>query len=165
MGDLWRKNIPEDFDGRFGEKFDDEVHPKEILQISAGILAICVVAIIFCIGVIRFLEGDASSRYDLPPSPIEAANERAIPGGPLLQAKPETEMEALREEMAEHLHGYGWMDEAHGIVHIPIDKAIEMVVAGAAPQSVEAPLAEEATEGEPTSEVAAEPVAEGAAGR
>ena len=30
----------------------------------------------------------------------------------------------MRHELTERLEGYGWVDEAAGIVHIPIDEAI-----------------------------------------
>ncbi len=39
---------------------------------------------------------------------------------------------AVREEVdaaaAERLAGYGWVDKAKGIVHIPVDRAIELVL-------------------------------------
>lgn len=128
--DLWRKNIPEDFDGRFGERFDDELAPKEVIKISVGILVTCVVALLVCVGLIRYLESSAEKSFDVAPSPLTLANERQLPAGPLLQASPEAELHAMRAEMSARLNGYGWADESRGLVHIPIEKAIEMVAAG-----------------------------------
>jgi hypothetical protein len=39
-----------------------------------------------------------------------------------------------RAERATRLNGYGWVDRSKGIVHIPIEKAIDEVIAGALPE-------------------------------
>jgi len=39
-----------------------------------------------------------------------------------------------RKERAERLEGYGWVDQSHAVAHVPIEKAMDMVVAGAAPK-------------------------------
>jgi hypothetical protein len=36
-------------------------------------------------------------------------------------------------ERADWLNQYGWVDRARGVVHIPIDRAMEEIVAGAVP--------------------------------
>ena len=148
---LWRKNLPEDFDGRFGEKFDDEISSKSVVQISVGIVVLCVVSIVICIGMLRYLESSASERFDLPPSALAGANERWVPQGPLLQADPEGELEVMLHGMNEHLDSYGWVDEGRGVAHIPIDKAIELVAAGHSPRPLNA--AEVSGEGAVVSEV------------
>lgn len=44
-------------------------------------------------------------------------------------------LELWREARKKHLSGYGWVDRARGIVHVPIDKAMDRVVklSGGAP--------------------------------
>ncbi|HVT09540.1 MAG TPA: hypothetical protein VHO67_18895 [Polyangia bacterium] len=39
-----------------------------------------------------------------------------------------------RAERAARLNGYGWVDRSKGIAHIPIDKAMDEVAAGALPE-------------------------------
>lgn len=46
-----------------------------------------------------------------------------------LQADPFVEMEEFTKKSDARIHGYGWADEEKGLVHIPIDKAIEMTAA------------------------------------
>jgi hypothetical protein len=41
-----------------------------------------------------------------------------------------------RHERAEWLRGYGWVDREHSLIHIPIDRAIDEVLAGAVPPPV-----------------------------
>jgi DNA-directed RNA polymerase subunit K/omega len=38
-----------------------------------------------------------------------------------------------RAERAEQLNGYGWVDRPRGIIHIPVDRAMDEIVAGAVP--------------------------------
>jgi len=39
-----------------------------------------------------------------------------------------------RAERAARLNGYGWVDRSKGIAHIPIDKAMDEIAAGALPE-------------------------------
>jgi hypothetical protein len=50
------------------------------------------------------------------------------PPPPLLQRNPAQELKQLKEREMERLTTYGWMDQAHGIAHIPIDRSIEILV-------------------------------------
>jgi hypothetical protein len=38
-----------------------------------------------------------------------------------------------RVERKAYLEGYGWVDRAKGVAHIPIDQAIDQILAGASP--------------------------------
>ena len=58
--------------------------------------------------------GTASAQPQLPPEPR-------------LQISPSEDWaEMLRREQAV-LHSYGWVDRSHGIVRIPIDRAMELI--------------------------------------
>lgn len=133
--DTWRKNIPPGYDGRFGERFDDEIAVKEVIKVAVGILATSIVALVICLAMLRYMERSAVENLSKPPSPIAAANERHVPSGPLLQVSPEAELLQLREEMSTRLNSYGWTDEGRALIHIPITKAIELVAGGAMPRS------------------------------
>ena len=130
MGDreTWRKNIPEDFDGRFGDTFDAEVIWKPIVQTTIGLVITCVVGFFVVEGLVWWNHGHVESNMPAL-SPLAEANEQKPPVGPRLQAHPEEELEEMKAEHAAHLNGYGWIDEAAGTVHIPIDQAIHMYVA------------------------------------
>ena len=53
--------------------------------------------------------------HGMPPS---------APAAPALQASPQADIEAYRQEKAALLAGYGWVDRAHGIVRMPIEQAM-----------------------------------------
>src|SRR4051794_25878336 len=42
-------------------------------------------------------------------------------------------IELWRAEKAARLNGYGWVDKAKGIAHVPIEKALDAVATGALP--------------------------------
>lgn len=133
MGDdraTWRKNIPEDFDGRFGEEWDGEVLWAPIWQTTVGLVITCAIGFGIVQGMVwmndRHVEDNKPAL-----SPLAEANEQNPPAGPLLQAHPEKEYRAMKADIDAHLNGYGWVDEVAGTVHIPIDQAMEMLLASA----------------------------------
>jgi hypothetical protein len=54
------------------------------------------------------------------------------------EAAPE-EWSRLRAEQESRLHAYRWVDREQGVVAVPIDRAIELLVRGEAPLSPEVP--------------------------
>ena len=42
-------------------------------------------------------------------------------------------LDIWKKERAAWVNGYGWIDRAHGIVHMPVDRAMDAIVAGAVP--------------------------------
>ena len=47
---------------------------------------------------------------------------------PRLQLDEPADLRALREREAQHLNSYGWVDRASGTVHIPIERAMQLVL-------------------------------------
>ena len=50
------------------------------------------------------------------------------PPAPRLQTQPFKDIYLLKQGNNERLTAYGWADKANGIVHIPIDHAIELTL-------------------------------------
>jgi hypothetical protein len=50
----------------------------------------------------------------------------ALPPAPRLQIDPDAELATLRNAENGRLSHYGWADRAHGIVHLPIDRAMQL---------------------------------------
>jgi hypothetical protein len=109
-------------DGRFGERFDDEVSVSGVLWITVALAVACILGMLITWGMMS----DAARSPGVKPAPI--ADDGRMPEGPLLQTDPEAELEAMRHEMADRLGGYGWANEGAGVVHIPIDKAMDLLV-------------------------------------
>jgi hypothetical protein len=61
-----------------------------------------------------------------PASPFE--NVRVLPPQPRLQVQPGLDLKSYCEMEQQQLSTYGWVDQNNGFVHIPVDRAMEMVL-------------------------------------
>jgi hypothetical protein len=61
-----------------------------------------------------------------PASPF--VNERVLPPSPRLQANPHQELRDYCADQQKAVNGYGWVDQQSGIVQIPIDRAMDLVL-------------------------------------
>ncbi|NWG14940.1 MAG: hypothetical protein HXY20_15575 [Acidobacteria bacterium] len=94
---------------------------------SVVILLVVVGAISVSIGLLYgFLSADQSARSAPPPPLLEEA--QGLPSGPLLQRDPEQSMQRMRSEEDALLNNYGWVDKEAGVIHIPIERAIELTL-------------------------------------
>jgi hypothetical protein len=101
----------------------------------------------FAVGLLVLLIATAWVAFELlgglrvpqPPAvtgPQAEAPDAAPP--PALQSAPAGELRAYRRDKAALLQGYRWVDRSQGIVHIPIDQAMELT-AGRSGPAVSAP--------------------------
>lgn len=128
-------------DGRFGEHFDDELHMGGVVWVTVGIAVVTVIGFIAAWWVYQWRIETEEAATPPPPPVVRRLTEPRRPPGPLLQASPEAELRAMRHELDERLHGYGWSDESQGLVHIPIDEAIDQVLAEGLPKAEPKPPA------------------------
>lgn len=129
-------------DGRFGERFDDELNMPSVVWVTVGIAVITVLGFVLSWWLYQW-RIEAEQAATPPPPPVaQRSAEPRLPPGPLLQPSPEAELREMRREMAEHLDGYGWTDEAQGLVHVPIEEAIDQVLAEGLPKAEPKPPAE-----------------------
>lgn len=70
-----------------------------------------------------------------PPFPNPFANEPQPPSSaPHLQVNPAADLARLNHRMEKRLHSVGWINRQAGIVHIPIDRAMDLLIKrGASP--------------------------------
>ena len=72
-----------------------------------------------------------------PASPFEET--RTLPPAPRLQVQPVQELRQLREGENEKLNSYGWVDQKAGMARIPVDRAMELLLAKGLPVRGENP--------------------------
>jgi hypothetical protein len=82
----------------------------------------------------------------LQPFPVVPATETTATVAIPYEHTPVTDLQEMRAGEDRVLKHYGWVDKQHGIVHIPIDQAIELTAARMAAQT---PHAETTTGGAP----------------
>ncbi len=66
-------------------------------------------------------------------SPMVKLTDRMIPSGPLLQVHPHQELEAYCSAQQQNVNTYAWVDQPSGVVRIPVDRAIELILAKGLP--------------------------------
>jgi hypothetical protein len=64
-----------------------------------------------------------------------AAPVRPLPPQPRLQAAPAADLAAVRTLQQSQLEGYRWMDEAHTVARIPVERAMALLVSKGLPLS------------------------------
>jgi hypothetical protein len=115
---------------------DDRISTKAILFVGIGSL------------VIFFFAGFAATSYlkvkvgERPPLPIppEVGQSKI---GMVEQQLFELSVRGERERAAklQHLQGWGWVDRDRGLLHMPIDRAMELTVQGVRPPAAPTPPA------------------------
>jgi len=104
------------------EKRDIDVRKVAVYGIGL-LLALCLSGL--AVTVLVFKEV-ARENEGVTPSPIYDTRQTAPE--PRLQARPALDLKKLREFEETRLHSYGWVDRSNGVVWIPIDRAMEMVL-------------------------------------
>lgn len=124
------------------EVFDHEIHVKGVVLSGVWLLAGIVVSMIAMWFLMEFLT-DQRIAADPPPTPLEIRG-RVMPPGERLQPSPfegldletpERQLETFLARQRQALESYGWVSKEAGIAHIPIERAIELVVAKGLPAS------------------------------
>lgn len=129
------------------EVFDGEINVRSVVMTGVWLIAGIVVSMI----AMWFLQGWLTQQQvaaDPPTGPLELRG-RVMPPGERLQPSPfngedtqipERQLEAFLASQQARVHGWGWVSKEAGIAHIPIEKAIERVLANGLPRA--APTAE-----------------------
>jgi hypothetical protein len=106
--------------------YDTELDVRAIAGFTVGVIIITVfaAAIMWWMSIYYKHEEEAKDRA---PSPLPEARVDAIPPGPRLQPSPPRDMDELRMRDRQALTTYGWVDQAHGLAHIPVDRAIDIL--------------------------------------
>jgi hypothetical protein len=104
------------------EPYEERIRPVVLFaaSLTAGTLVILVAMKLLANALDR--EGHEGSH---PIHPLAASTQ--IPPEPRLQETPALDLEKLHAREREQLSTYGWVDRQAGIVHIPIERAMEIV--------------------------------------
>ena len=78
-------------------------------------------------GAFRFFDSEAKTANEDLRYPMAAGLTRPVPT-PSLQTQPFKDIYMLREDEAKKLQSYGWIDQDGGVVRIPVDRAMEVML-------------------------------------
>jgi hypothetical protein len=96
-------------------------HPKNPL-IAASVVAICITVVLVSIGVFQYFDREIRREVD------EKQNQKV-----------DARLTKLRSMEESRLTGYTWVDKDKGIVRIPVERAIELVLRDRAATKAGAP--------------------------
>lgn len=109
---------------------DDGIDIKKIVIIGGGSLAIFAISALVAYLILR----SDSAAYDeqgRPPAPtLLGKDEIGIIDN--VEFANDKRLEQWKAAKQQRLNGYGWVDKKKGLIHIPIDKAIDQVVSESA---------------------------------
>lgn len=97
---------------------------RALVTFGVGLAVLVVVAIFLMQWMFRFV----SKEEPLGPPPTPFENARMLPPQPRLQVEPHVDLKAYCEQQLNDLNSYGWVDRRAGVVHIPIDRAMDDLV-------------------------------------
>jgi hypothetical protein len=104
-----------------------DVEPGRIARFAIGLGLVTIVTAAVSVWLLLALRRHEESGDPRRPA-LYFSEERRQPEGVQLQNAPFHDLEVLREHEAQFLHGYGWVDPAAGVVHIPIEQAMRLYV-------------------------------------
>jgi hypothetical protein len=104
-----------------------DVRVKPILYVGAGFV---VVAVIIQVAMWLMFEGFAAreSRLTASDRPLAAELRRQVPPEPRLQSKPRDDLLSLRAWEDRMLTTYALVDHDNGVVRIPIERAMDLLI-------------------------------------
>ena len=85
------------------------------------------VSLFLVLGVFRYLEQQDVASQPKPPAGVEVQQNKLPPQPRLLVDEPQ-DLQEVRTSEDQTLDTYGWADQQHSHVRIPIDKAIDQLV-------------------------------------
>jgi hypothetical protein len=108
---------------------DDGIDIKKILMVGGVSLATFAVSALIAFLILRS-DVKAGAARGLPPVPSEIGKDE-IGIVDQVEFSQDSRLEEWRAAKRKRLNGYGWVDREKGVVHIPIEKAMDQVVSQA----------------------------------
>ena len=101
-----------------------DIQPKNIAMFGAALAAIIAAVAVAAYGLFSFFNTSITTTRPAP-SPLSYSREPTA--APRLSLRPGDELSAMRAEENKILASYDWVDRDHGVVRIPIERAIEIL--------------------------------------
>jgi hypothetical protein len=102
-----------------------DASPRGLLYFAVIMAAILAASALSLIGLFKYFE-----KAENPGSFIAApfVGEQPLPPPPRIQSNPGADMQGYWQSQQNLLNTYGWIDRQNGVVRIPIDRAMELLL-------------------------------------
>lgn len=114
---------------------DREIQTRTLYKLAIGLVVLVSLAFLSMWQLSGILY-ESEVAKDPPPPLLAEARVPHQPPAPRLQSNPLTDITTYRATATARLHSYGWSDAARGMAHIPIDRAIDLIVEQGLPVSL-----------------------------
>ena len=106
-----------------------EVRDVNLRILIWSVIALIVVVVVISVGVglLYGLLNANQTAHSAPPPPL-LEESQGLPPAPLLERDPEKDWRQMKNEQDKFLNSYGWVDKKAGVVHIPIERAVELTL-------------------------------------
>jgi hypothetical protein len=109
-------------------RHEHERKDVNIRPIVTFIVVLFIVAVVIHIGLWLLYGYFTTDQAKAEPPAPPLAETRRVPPPPRLQVAPEQDLDQYRTGEETKLNSYGWVDKGAGVVHIPIDRAMDLLV-------------------------------------
>ena len=124
-----------------------EVSVRQLFAFAVGVVALVVAGVLGSALVFRFFVRHTS----MGPSASPFEDVRTMPPGPRLATAAPVDLKSYRANQDKILAGYGWVDPHAGVVRIPIERAMDLMLQKGYPgRGAAAPKGSVNTPGEPS---------------
>jgi len=107
------------------ERFEHrDVNAWAVYKFGIALAFLCILSLGLLYGLYRYFVSREGGPMSHDQVNVDA---RRLPPMPRLQSAPITDLQDMRAAENQILTGYGWVDQAHGVVRIPIDRAIDLL--------------------------------------
>jgi hypothetical protein len=117
---------------RDGHELTD-ARPALVATVAVALFVVIIVVMV----ALSWMEGRLDAHHSAP-MPVERSME-SFENGPHAMTSIEDDWKVIDTETRGHLTGYGWMDAAHGVVRIPVGRAMSLIVTQGLPARATAP--------------------------
>jgi len=114
-----------------GKESEDNIDFRKVIAVGVVSLVIFAVATWWSIVILHGERAELKGRSEGRPGTEFGKTEIGIVDQ--VPFSKDKRLELWKTERAEWLAGYNWVDRAHGVVTMPIERAMDAVVAGAVP--------------------------------
>jgi len=129
-----------------------DINIRKVAIYGSGMLVvICLAGVLTTVMVFKKLAG-SDANEGVSPSPMLEA--QPLPPEPRLQANPMLDLKKYRAAEEAELKSYGWVDRPNGVVRIPVERAMELVLERGLPARPDAQIA---AQGNPEAGTSQEP--------
>jgi hypothetical protein len=103
-----------------------DVNAVSVTKFGIAMASLILVFLFSLLGLFRYFAKRAAEAQ--PPAPPMGAMAQKLPPEPRLEAHPSLDMKQMRTDEDQLLNQYAWIDPDKGVVRIPVDRAMELIL-------------------------------------